>query len=232
MTRKTKLLILLLLSLSVFIIYQETSHSMYQMTSIGDGLSLGINSYGSKDYGYIDYVEEELKKQNDKVVTNTDYSKKDQSLKSITTLIKQTPKIKKILSESDLLIITLGYNDLLYSLSIEESLTEQKFEKIMVEIKRNYEECIEEITKYYHNSIIVVGYCETNSTEKYKRKGILELNKILKENQKITYIDTQNLLKRDPNFFSNPNSYYPNRLGYYEISRKIIQKTLENQENI
>ena len=61
MNRKTKLLILILLSLSVYFIYKNNNHKEIKITSLGDGLSLGINSYGVKEYGYLDYCKDFFK---------------------------------------------------------------------------------------------------------------------------------------------------------------------------
>ena len=76
-----------------------------------------------------------------------------------------------------------------------------------------------------HKEIIVVGYCK--SSDDYLDKGIVELNKILKSNKKIHYIDTYYLLNNKTKYYINSRSNYPNNRGYYEITKKIISKTLE-----
>lgn len=229
MNRLRKLIILITISLSVYFIYQSTLNSSYHITSIGDNLSLGINSYGIKDYSYIDYIVDYKEQEKEKVIKNIEYSKKDQSIKNTLDLIKQTSNIKKELSTTNLLILTLGYNDLLYSLSIEENLNEEKRKKIIKEISKNYQELIQEIQKYYHEQIIVVGYFDTNKDDIELKKGIQELNEILKKNKNVTYIDTYNLLKEREKYFQNPKSYYPNQVAYKEIANKIIPKILEKQ---
>ena len=227
MHRLRKLIFLLLLSSSVYFIYQTTHNATYHITSIGDGVSLGINSYGIQEYSYIDYLEEELQKKKENVISNKEYARKDQSIRNVLNLVKQTPNIKKELSSTNLLILTLGYNDLVYSLSIEENLTESKLKKIIEDIDKDYQELIKEIQKYYHEEIIVIGYFDTNSNSYYRKKGIKELNKVLQKSPNVTYIDTYSLLENRQKYFQNPNSYYPNRDAYKDISRKIIRKTLE-----
>ena len=49
--------------------------------------------------------------------------------------LKTTPEIKRILYDTDLLIITLGYNDLLYHLALEENKNQNSLEKEMKEIE-------------------------------------------------------------------------------------------------
>ena len=232
MKRLIKLVVLLIISLSVFFIYNQTINSSYTITSIGDKLSLGYNSYGIKEYSYIDFIKEGYEKEKDKVNINQEYSSIDQTIKNTLNIIKNTPNIKKVLSDSNLLIITLGYNDLLVSISMEEEMSPSKLNKILEEIDKNYQELITEIKKYYHNDIVVVGYYSPNINDYYKEKGIQELNKILQNNQNIIYIDTNNLLKDREIYFQNPKSYYPNHYAYDSIAQKIIRKTLENKENI
>ena len=232
MKRLIKLVVLLIISLSVIFIYNQTNNSSYTITSIGDKLSLGYNSYGIKEYSYIDFIKEEYEKEKDKVNINQEYSSTDQTIKNTLNIMKNTPNIKKVLSDSNLLIITLGYNDLLVSISMEEEMSPSKLNKILEEINKNYQELITEIKKYYHNNIVVVGYYSPNINDYYKEKGIQELNKILQNNQNIIYIDTNNLLKDREKYFQNPKSYYPNHYAYDSIAQKIIRKTLENKENI
>ena len=62
MKRVIKLSILILISLSVYFIYQETNHKNIKILVLGDSLSLGINSYGIKEYGDVDYYKDYLVK--------------------------------------------------------------------------------------------------------------------------------------------------------------------------
>ncbi len=55
------------------------------------------------------------------------------------------------------------------------------------------------------------------------------MNNLLKEykKEKDIYIDTYNLLKNRTQFFSNPNSNYPNSNAYRRLAKEILSKTLE-----
>ena len=48
--------------------------------------------------------------------------------------IKNDNYLKKILSSSNQVIITLGYNDLIYKLNVSDELNSSKFYKIIKEI--------------------------------------------------------------------------------------------------
>lgn len=222
MNKIIKLISLIVLSLSVYIIYNNTYNSYYVITNIGDKLSTGTTSYGIKEKSYAEYYKDYLEQEKKKVKLDNTYSTNNQTLSNMLQLIKDNPTIKKKLIDSNIIIITLGYNDLIYGLCTEEN-NKNETKKILKEIDYNYKELIKEIKKYYHNEIIVIGYYEKNNIN----DNIIELNKILKKGKGIHYIDTYSLLKNKDTYFDNYNSYYPNSRGYYEISKKIISKTLE-----
>ena len=227
MKKLLKLLLLIVVCSSVFYIYQNTKNSKYNIVNIGDELSISINSYGIKDYSPISYYKNELLKTHKKVNINNKYSEYENSILIMLEKIKNDNYLKKILSSSNQVIITLGYNDLIYKLNVSDELNSSKFYKIIKEIELNYNNLIKEIRKYTQKEIIVILYPDTYKEDYYLKKGIVYLNQLLKNNNEITYIDTYDLLNDRKKYFSNPYSYYPNRYGYIEISREIIRKTLE-----
>lgn len=227
MKKLLKLLLLIVVCSSVFYIYQNTKNSKYNIVNIGDELSISINSYGIKDYSPISYYKNELLKTHKKVNINNKYSEYENSILIMLEKIKNDNYLKKILSSSNQVIITLGYNDLIYKLNVSDELNSSKFYKIIKEIELNYNNFIKEIRKYTQKEIIVILYPDTYKEDYYLKKGIVYLNQLLKNNKEITYIDTYDLLNDRKKYFSNPYSYYPNRYGYIEISREIIRKTLE-----
>ena len=227
MKKLLKLLLLIVVCSSVFYIYQNTKNSKYNIVNIGDELSISINSYGIKDYSPISYYKNELLKTHKKVNINNKYSEYENSILIMLEKIKNDNYLKKILSSSNQVIITLGYNDLIYKLNVSDELNSSKFYKIIKEIELNYNNLIKETRKYTQKEIIVILYPDTYKEDYYLKKGIVYLNQLLKNNKEITYIDTYDLLNDRKKYFSNPYSYYPNRYGYIEISREIIRKTLE-----
>jgi lysophospholipase L1-like esterase len=225
MKKIIKLLILIILSLSVYFIYQQTKNKTITIMAIGDGLSLGINSYGIEEYSYLNYYKDYLEEEN--IILSNNYSKKDLTIKETIETINNKASIKRDLREADKLFLNIGYNDLIFYLNLEDNITQPKYNKIIRNIEKDFENLIKEITKYYKNEIIVIGYYKSNKDDIYIEKGILDLNNYLKNNHKITYIDTYHILENRNKFFSNPNSNYPNNYGYQRIATKIIEKTLE-----
>lgn len=227
MKKLIKLVVLLLISSSIFFIYQKTKNNNYNILNIGDELSISINSYGIKEFSPAHYLKNELTKTYKKVRTNNKYSIYENSIKIMLEKLKYNNELKKDLSNTNIILITLGYNDLIYKLNVTDELSESKFDKLMNSIKVDYNNLIKEIRKYSKRKIIVILYPDTNKDDYYLKKGIRQLNEILKSNNEITYIDSYEILNNRKKYFSNPFSYYPNREGYLEISKEIIRKTLE-----
>ena len=67
--------------------------------------------------------------ENVKVIDN--YSKEDLTIHELLTLIKTNNTLKRDLMESHILFITVGYNDLLYKMSLEEDISIPKLNNII-----------------------------------------------------------------------------------------------------
>lgn len=227
MKKLLKLLFLIFIIVSVFFIYKKTKDSKYTILSLGDNLSLGIDSYGIKGPSYIDFYKNYILKKKEKVIKNDQYSKKDLTINALLQDLKENNNLKKDLSSANILILTVGYNDLIYKINLNENINSEILKKEVQEIQKDYLNLLKEIRKYYKNKIVVIGYFASNKTDYYINTGIKELNKTLQSAKNITYIDTYDLLKPKRKYFSNKNSYYPNLQGYLRISKKIIIKTLE-----
>ena len=224
MKKLIKLLILILLNISVYFIYNNTKNSTYRILILGDNLSL------ANKQTYIDYYKTYKLKKYHQVYLNKSYSKKDLSVSNLRKDIQANKTIKRDLISTNILIINVGYNDLVYKISLLEDKNPNKLATILNEIRNDYLSLIKEIKKYYHKDIIVIGYYPSLKDDYYLNKGITYLNKILREPTKVIYIDTYNDLNNNK-YFSNPNTYFPNTLGHQVISKKLI-KTLENNKNI
>ena len=222
-----KLLFLIFIIISVFFIYIKTKDSKYTILSLGDNLSLGIDSYGIKGPSYIDFYKNYILKKKETVIKNDQYSRKDLTINTLLQELKENNNLKKDLSSANILILTVGYNDLIYKINLNENINSDILKKEVQEIQKDYLNLLKEIRKYYKNKIVVIGYFASNKTDYYINTGIKELNKTLQSAKNITYIDTYDLLKPKRKYFSNKNSYYPNLQGYLRISKKIIIKTLE-----
>lgn len=226
MNKIRKLITLILLSGSVYFIYNLTNNKTIIINSYGDNFQLGIDSYNKESKNYLDYYKEYLKEQRKKVVLEKEIDPY-LSIKTLINKIDKELRIKKQLMNSNYLILSIGYNDLVSALSLEENLNVKDYNKIITNISINYKELITKLKKYHKQEIIVIGYYKTTKDDYYLNKGIRDLNNILKSNKDIIYIDTYTLLNDREKYFPNPTNNHPNQKAYELIATKIIRKTLE-----
>lgn len=234
-----KLIIIFLVCISIFFIYKANNKNNINYTALGDSFALGEDSYGRIDYGYSDYLKEYLiqKEKLNRYIKS--FSTKTMSIEILTENISTNKKIilnkeeinlKQTLRESEMLTLSIGLNDLLYKLSITKEITDDKLYHIMDEISISFNKLIKEIKKYYHYEIYVIGYYDIDPSNEILSKAIQQLNELYQKNEDVTYISTYNIFKNNPHYLSNPNSIYPNCLGYKAITRQIISKIQKNLE--
>lgn len=230
-----KLIIFLLVIFVIFLIYKENHNHYFNYTSLGDGYALGINSYSEIDYGYSDYIKDELLTDKRLKLYTKYFSKKDQSIEhlyeSITTNEKITIdsmeiNLKQTLRESNLITMTIGLNDLIYHVAITPEMSEYQLNKIIEEIDNNLNKLIKEIKKYYPKTIYIIGYPNIPIENIYIKEGIDKLNELYQNTKGITYIATTDVIYNSD--FLNPNNIYPSKEGYKKIADKVLQKLNKN----
>ncbi len=231
MQKIIKLAVLILSVPIIFLIYKNTNKNYINLTILGDTLSTGINSYEIEDYGYGDYLKDYYQKNNLLQNYSKDFVKKDLSIEMLNNWILINKKvnlndkkdnIRHILSESSVIIMSIGLNDLLYKIT----LSNKKISTITTIVEETHQELkklINEINKYNNNPIYIIGYYESSYFDYKMNYAINQYNNLLSTTENITYIDINNLIK-DSKYLENPNSYYPNTEGYQVISSKIQSK--------
>ncbi len=208
MNKIIKLIILILLSLSVFYIYNDTKKSNRKILVLGDFLSKQNNNY-------LDYFNQIQLSNNRKITINKKYIQEDLTIHETLLLLKQ-PSLKKDLLESHFLIINLGLNDYLYKITLKEKhiTSNNPLEEEQIELTK----LLKEIKKYYKNTILVIGYPKTeNKIDNIYRDRV---NTILKEKE-IIYLDTYHLID--------------NSLSYTDQNKQIsirLEKILEKEQII
>ena len=229
-----KIIILLLCLLSVFLIFVFSSSPKLNYLAIGDTLTRGINSYDVIGYGYNDYVKNYLKRNDLLRSFNTDYYNnsiigfENDIINNKTIIINdQEYYLKKLLRESDLLIISLGMDELAYYFNEDVSYVHQEFDKMLV----NLEDFIKVVSEYEKNDIVFIGYY--NPTKNYT-SDIDELfyyieDSLIKMLKKynVDYISIYEDVKRG-NYLDNNENYHLNTKGYLMIANKIIDHIENN----
>lgn len=238
-SRKLKLLTLIIMSSTIFFIYNKTNYNNITYTSLGDSLAVGIDSYGQKIYSYGDYVKDYLISKRKLKNYSKTFTSEDMTIEKLYNYIlinkevnhqNKKEKIKDILQETDYLTISVGLNDLMYKLTLIDKLNDENINIIIDEITTTFNELINEIRKVYKHEIYVIGYYDSNIDNKYYKQAIKKLNNIYISNPDVVYISTYIISENKNIFLSNPSKYYTNYKGYQVISSKIIDKISKKLE--
>lgn len=233
-----KLIVVIIVCLSIFLIYKNNNKNNITYTSLGDGFALGINSYGETDYGYSDYIKDYLIKKEKLNIYTKEFSTKNMSIENLYESIVTNKKIKiknkeinikQTLRESSLVTMSIGLNDIIYNISVTENMNQHKLKQMMIEINVSLNKLISEIRKYYQKDIYMIGYYQTPDQNVYVKEAIKRLNEILNKNKNIIYISTTDIFKDTSQYLLNPDSIYPNYQGYKKIANKVLAKIRSNE---
>lgn len=200
------LVIILLTSISIFIIYEKTYTNTYTFLSIGDGLSLGLNPDGIKSFGYNEYIKDYLKDK--KIKYNyLNYSEKDISIKELTNelLYLKNDILEDYLRKSNIVILSIGEHEI-------------NTNKSSISIKEDLEILIKELKKY-NNNICLLGRYSSNKVSNEKINNINNIYKEISKSHKLKYIDIDYIYM----YLPNNENLYPNTKGYENISFSIIK---------
>ncbi len=219
---KKKLIILVLLGgIISIIIYFYTKSDELTIVNIGDSISVGLTPYDIEGYSYNSYLKEYYEHKHRLKNYIYEFSRPHITIKELIYEIKEnktitikdeTLEIKRAINEADILIISLGMDEL-KNIKITS--------KVRTEFKEDYEELLSMIKMLNHNQVIVLGLYPT---KEHDALTIAKINAIINDIAKInnfTYLDISSISNSPTNFFPNDN-YYLNYQGSEEIYRKIL----------
>lgn len=238
MKKICKLLVLIVISLSVYFIYNIKADYKVIYTSLGDGFAYGLNSYNDRNYGYSNYISDNLKKEGMLNTSYLNFSSKDMTVNDLKNAVllndhdDNQNNIRHVLRETDILTISVGINDLIYKVNVENINTNYQKEKVLTEIVDNLDSAVQEIKKYYQKSIYLVGYYNFYPQNSVEKNLLDRLNFKYEEycsKNNMVFVDNGNMNESLSSYLDNPNSIYPNIDGYKQISNNIWREILKNK---
>ena len=206
------ILFLFFLLYACYYIYNITEDNKLNVVLIGD--TIADNPY-LDNYPNINKI-------------NKDFINRDYHLKDLLNIIKynqeldidnKTESIHKLLKESDIVIISIGMNDIYYKLNDNT----KEIYSYVNDIINNYNIILKEISKYDNKYVFILGYYNiTNKNNdiftyvNYKLKNIVN-------NYHYTYLDLNKILYNNKNYYQKSNVFYLNNAGYEQIYKLIVE---------
>ena len=219
-----KIIYLLFLFLFIFmcyLIYELTDNDNLTCLVIGDSIADNI------------YLRENRKINN----YNNQFINKDHRMIDLLHIIKyneeinyhnKTISIHQLLKQSDIVIISIGMNDIYAKLEDDP----KNMYTYLNEMVNNMELILDEISRYKNTKIIVLGYYNIFNKKNdlfiyinYKIKRITEKHDYI-------YIDTNKNLNNNQKYLLKNNQFYLNDHGYQEINELIVEKLEKTWYNI
>ena len=231
-----KIIVPILIVLLVFIIYKFNDKNLIDYMVIGDSVSLGINSYGNKTYGYNDYLKTYLENNEMLHKYNDYFSKSNYTIKELANDINnnknilyndKTYNIKKELRESDLLTISIGMDEIVKILNQDNN----DFTSIKSDLDNmvlDMDNLLKKITELSKSKIVLIGYY--NPSTNYNRNTdtifayISDKYNNLAKKYNIEYVDIYNIIKQDKSYLPNKMDYHLTSRGYLKITHEIIEQ--------
>ena len=201
-----KIILILFLFISCYLIYINTEKKELTYVAIGDKIA-DIN-YNNQFKNY-----------------NNEYINKEYRIIDLINIIKynvETNKksIHQILKKSDILIVSIGMNDLYYKLNTNTI----NIYTYLNDMLNNIDKLFKEINKYNYKHIFILGYYNISTKYNDLFTYINYKAKKIAEKYKYEYIELNNVLKNSPNFYQNNNTFNLNNEGYQEINKIIVEK--------
>lgn len=244
MKKHIKLFVFILSILIVFTTYALFSNNKekYYYIALGDSIAEGFTPNGKVEYGYPDYLKDYFEKENKLSFYTKTFAKSGYTTQNLIDDIENGREvlvdskklnIKKALRESNLVTVTIGANDFIRGISLQNldsRLSDIKeLKKEIDEITKKVQSTMELIKKYAKGTIILTGYYNPLPSDTAHKQIIDEIVKYANskyedicDDLNIVYVDIFDFAKQNIELLPSPFDIHPSVKGYEEISKILI----------
>ncbi|MDM5197786.1 GDSL-type esterase/lipase family protein [Fictibacillus enclensis] len=217
---------------------QDSSGKTLQIAAIGDSLTRGTGDPDGK--GYIGYLKEELAKTTKKEIELTNSAIKGQTSVQLLKQIQQ-PQIQRQIKNADVILLTIGGNDLFRGGQALEELESKNINKTEDVYLSNLKAIYREIRTLNKNGIIYhVGLYnpfsdmqDSKTTSSIVRKWNYDSANAAAAQPNIIYVPTFDLFELNVNDYLYSDHFHPNKQGYQLIGERtasLIRFSEEDQK--
>ncbi len=242
MKKLKKIIFFFFLCIIIFIMYCLFKSNKLIYISLGDSLALGKTPYKSIGYGYSDYVKDYLEDNNKLKFYTKDFAQEGYRITDVLNDITLNKKIKigknhegikTILRRSNLVTLSIGSNDIFYKTdnNILDTDTDE-INKYIDEVIKDYDELLDELTKYFKGKLILIGYYNpyiNRSSENVRdlSQSFVYINDYMEKlalKYDAEYVNIYEVFIENPGFLPNYKDIHPSTEGYKQIANLIIDK--------
>ncbi|KYC65436.1 SGNH/GDSL hydrolase family protein [Heyndrickxia coagulans] len=196
------------------------------ITAIGDSLTRGTGDTAGK--GYAGYVADRLKKKTKKAVLLQNNGIKGLTSSGLLEQIKQ-PQIKRELKSADIILLTIGGNDLFAGGEALDHLNTAYIEKLekpyLANLKQIYAgiRAVNKTAIVYHVGLYnpFIDLSEAKTTSAIVRKWNFDSASVVSDFPKIIYVPTFDLFEQNVNDYLYSDKFHPNTAGYQLIGERV-----------
>lgn len=196
------------------------------ITAIGDSLTRGTGDTAGK--GYAGYAADRLKKKTKKAVLLQNNGIKGLTSSGLLEQIKQ-PQIKRELRNADIILLTIGGNDLFAGGEALDHLNTAYIEKLekpyLANLKQIYAgiRAVNKTAIVYHVGLYnpFIDLSEAKTTSAIVRKWNVDSASVASDFPKIIYVPTFDLFEQNVNDYLYSDKFHPNTAGYKLIGERV-----------
>ena len=210
-----KILFILILFLSCFIIYNVTIDDEVYYVSLGNSLSL-------EEENYTTYVKDYLIKNDLLEEYNDNFIDNNYRITDLYSMIKNNTVVdnitmNQVLKKADIITLSIGMNELYYNMLVSNNSVYDNVNEMI----KDMEKLFYEIDRYSHDKVFVLGsYNITDNNQDVVNYYNYKLQKLVKKYDFI-YLDLEKIVDKNEFVDNNFNLKYDQ---YIEISKIIVEK--------
>lgn len=201
---------------------------VHKIVALGDSLTRGVGDASGQ--GYIGLVRQELEKKSGQPITLTNLAISGQESTELLDQMSQE-QIKSLLAEADLILFTIGGNDLFRQTGGLYTIEKEKVTEAINTLSVNYEEILKQIRSVNKTATIVYSslYNPFGNTEAAVDTvgPVLDWNnqasQIASRYPQVFVVPTYDLFLRKEQNYLFTDHFHPNADGYKRMAERILQ---------
>jgi lysophospholipase L1-like esterase len=205
---------------------KSPNHKQLQIAAFGDSLTRGTGDPEGK--GYIGYLINELKKETKKPILISNSAIKGQTSSQLITQLKG-PEIKRQVRNADLILLTIGGNDLFQGgevlAHLDPAIMKQAEKPYLSNLKQIYTtiRSLNKSATIFHIGLYnpFIDLEKSKLTSTVVRHWNFDSANLASNYKKVVYVPTFDLFELNVNDYLFSDKFHPNAAGYKLIGERV-----------